>query len=121
MSYLDTCVIISYCVDGDPNHNKAVNIIEKLKKINGIDKFYASTLTLVELYSAVSRNIQSYRLPPGIEEIANYKIKLRSTIAYFLQLLSIYIFSDEAKLSRFLSFVCAMNYLQLSDASLALL
>jgi predicted nucleic acid-binding protein len=99
MAYLDTCVIISYCIDGDPNHNKAVNIIERLKKINGIDKFYASTLTLVELYSVLSRKIQSYRLPPGIEEIANYKIKLQSTIAYFLQLLSIYIFSDEAKLA----------------------
>jgi|YelNatPaOPRAMG01_1025707.scaffolds.fasta_scaffold69895_2 predicted nucleic acid-binding protein len=63
MSYLDTCVIISYCIDGDPNHSKAVNIIEKLRKIDEIDRFYASTFTLVELYSAVSRNIQNYRLP----------------------------------------------------------
>jgi predicted nucleic acid-binding protein len=99
MSYLDTCVIISYCIDGDPNHSKAINIIERLKKINGVDKFYASAFTIVELYSAVSRNIQSYRLPPGIQEITSHKIKLRLTIAYFLQLLSIYIFSDEAKLA----------------------
>jgi predicted nucleic acid-binding protein len=76
-----------------------VNIIERLKKINGIDRFYASTLTLVELYSVVSRNIQSYKLPPGIEEIANHRIKLRLTIAFFLQLLSIHIFPDEAKLT----------------------
>jgi hypothetical protein len=60
-----------------------VNIVERLKKINGIDRFYASTLTLVELYSVVSRNIQSYKLPSGIEEIANHRIKLRLTIAFF--------------------------------------
>jgi len=99
MSYLDTCVIISYCIDGDPNYSKAVNIIEKLRRIDEIDRFYASTFMLVELYSAVSRNIQNYRLPPGIQEIIDHKVKLRLTIAYFLQLLSIHVFSDEAKLA----------------------
>jgi predicted nucleic acid-binding protein len=96
MSYLDTCVIIAYCIDGDPQHDKAVNIVEKLKK-NG-NKLYASTLTLVELYSVVSRNIQKYKLPPGIEELTNHRSKLRATIAYFLQLLSLHILPDEAKL-----------------------
>jgi predicted nucleic acid-binding protein len=96
MSYLDTSVIIAYCIGGDPQHSKAVNIIEKVRQ--KVDKFYASTLTLVELYSVISRNIQKYKLPPGIEEITNYRIKLRVTITYFLKLLSLYIFSDEAKI-----------------------
>ena len=97
MSYLDTCVIIAYCIDGDPQHSKAVNVIEKLRQnVNG---FYASTLTLVELYSVLSRNIQVYKLPPGIEELTNRRSKLRVTVTYFLQLLSINISSDEAKLT----------------------
>jgi len=99
MSYLDTCVIISYCFDGDPNHDKAVNIVERLKRINGMDRFYASTLTLVELYSALSRNVQKHRLPPGLQEVADYKIKLRSAVAYCLRLLSIHVPSDEARLA----------------------
>jgi predicted nucleic acid-binding protein len=46
MTYLDTSVIIAYCVKGDPHHNKAVSIIEKLRQ----DKFYGSPITLAELY-----------------------------------------------------------------------
>jgi predicted nucleic acid-binding protein len=56
------------------------------------------SLTLVELYSALSRNIQKYKLPPGIEEIANDRIKLRRTVAYLLQLLSVNIFLDDSEL-----------------------
>jgi|YelNatPaOPRAMG01_1025707.scaffolds.fasta_scaffold41886_4 predicted nucleic acid-binding protein len=96
MFYLDTCVILAYCIDGDPQHRKAVNLVEKLRQ--KADKFYASTLTLVELYSVLSRNIQKYRLPPGIEESVNHKNKLQATITYFIQLLSLHILSDEAKL-----------------------
>jgi predicted nucleic acid-binding protein len=99
MSYLDTSVIIAYCIDNDPHHGKAVSMIKRLKQADKMDRFYASTLTLVELYSVVSRNIESYKLPPGIEDITNHKIKLHITISYFLRLLSIYIFSDEAKLT----------------------
>jgi predicted nucleic acid-binding protein len=97
MSYLDTSVIIAYCVEGDPHHNKAVNIVEKLSQ----NKFYGSPITLVELYSVISRNIQKYELPPGIEEITNYKIKLLITVKYFLQLIPLHLTSDEAKLGDF--------------------
>jgi predicted nucleic acid-binding protein len=97
MSYLDTSVIIAYCVKGDPHHNKAVNIIEKLREY----KFYGSPITLVELYSVISRNIQRYVLPPGIEEVTNHKSKLLITVKYFLQLIPIHLISDEAKLRDF--------------------
>jgi len=96
MSYLDTSVIIAYCIEGDPHHDKAVKVIEKLKEKN---KLYASALTLVELYSWLSRNIQKYRLPPGIEEVMDYEGKLRLTVTYCLQSLPIQIFSDEVKLT----------------------
>jgi predicted nucleic acid-binding protein len=97
MSYLDTSVIIAYCVEGDPHHNKAVNIVEKLRQ----DKFYGSPITLIELYSVISRNIQRYRLPPDIEEITNHKIKLLITVQYFLHLIPLHLISDEAKLRDF--------------------
>jgi predicted nucleic acid-binding protein len=90
-------VILAYCIDCDPQHNKAVNIIEKLRQ--NTNRFYVSPFTLVELYSVLLRNIQSYKLPPGIEELTNHRSKLRTTITYFLQLLSINIPSDEAKLT----------------------
>jgi len=96
MAYLDTSVIVAYCFEGDPHHSKAVKIVEKLKETN---KFFASTLTQVELYSWLSRNIQKYKLPPGIEEILDYENKLRLTVTYCLQILPISIFSDEAKLT----------------------
>jgi len=64
MAYLDTDVILAYCIGGDPQHSKAVNILEKLRQ--NTNRFYVSPLTLVELYSVLSRNIQSYKLPPGI-------------------------------------------------------
>jgi len=89
-------VIIAYCINGDPQHNKAVNIVEKLRQ--NVNKFYASALTLVELYSVVSRNIQKFKLPPDIEELTNHRSKLQATITYFIQLLSLHILSDEAKL-----------------------
>jgi predicted nucleic acid-binding protein len=98
MFYLDTSLVIAYGIEGDPNHERAVDVIEKIKKKFGISEFYTSTFTLVELYAVLSRNIQKYRLPPGIEELANSRKKLQATIKYLLQLLSICIFSDNSEL-----------------------
>jgi hypothetical protein len=54
MSYLDTSVIIAYRIEGYPHHNKAVNIVEKLRQ----DKFYGfanyvgrTLLSNIEKYS----------------------------------------------------------------------
>jgi predicted nucleic acid-binding protein len=49
----------------------------------------------------ISRNIQRYNLPPGIEEIANHKIKLLITVKYFLQHIPLNLISDKAKLRNF--------------------
>jgi predicted nucleic acid-binding protein len=96
VSCLDTDVILAYCIDGDPRHSKAVNIVEKLRQ--NTNKFYASPLTL-ELYSTLSRNIQSYNLPPAIEELTNHRSKLPGNNYIFPPPLSINIPSDEAKLA----------------------
>lgn len=90
-------MILAYCIDCDPQHNKTVNIIEKLRQ--NTNKFYVSPFTLAELHSVLLRNIQSYKLPSGIEELTNHRSKLRATITYLLQLLSINIPSDGAKLT----------------------
>ncbi len=50
MIYIDTNVIISYMDELDPNHNKAVELIEKFR-----DKKVVSKLTLLELASVYSR------------------------------------------------------------------
>jgi len=95
MAYLDTNVIIAYGFDGDPNHEKAVSIIEGGRSVG---EFYGSTFTLVELFCALYRNIQKYRLPPGIEQIVDERSKVRVTVSYLLYNLNIHMFSDESRL-----------------------
>ncbi|MGC9014862.1 MAG: type II toxin-antitoxin system VapC family toxin [Thermoproteota archaeon] len=83
MFYLDTSLVIAYGIEGDPNHERAVDVIEKIKKKFGISEFYTSTFTLVELYAVLSRNIQKYRLPPDIEELANNRKNCKQQLNTF--------------------------------------
>lgn len=55
---------------------------------------------LVELYCVLSRNIHKYRLPPGIEQIANERVKLGVTVSYLINSLNISIPSDEPQVSE---------------------
>ena len=70
MAYLDTNVIISYCFPQDRNHSNAVRVMRKLQEL-GVERFYGSSLTLVELYSYISRNIDAIELPPELRDLAS--------------------------------------------------
>lgn len=92
MSYLDTCVIISYGFENDRNHDEAVKLIKEIKSDG---RFYSSTLTLTELHCVLSRRMHQYRLPPGIEQIADEGVRLKAVVLYLLQILDITIPPDD--------------------------
>jgi hypothetical protein len=43
--------------------------MRKLQEL-GVERFYGSPLTLVELYSYISRNIDAIELPPELRDLA---------------------------------------------------
>jgi hypothetical protein len=43
----------------------------------GVERFHASPLTLVELYSYISRNIDKLRLPPELRDLVGGDEELR--------------------------------------------
>jgi len=67
MAYVDTNVIISFYFDDERNHEIARKIINRLRGRNA--RLYASPLTIVELFSAISRKLPNLRLPPHVEII----------------------------------------------------
>jgi hypothetical protein len=48
-------------------------LLEKLS----VERFHASPLTLVELYSYISRNIDKLRLPPELRDLVEVDEELR--------------------------------------------
>jgi predicted nucleic acid-binding protein len=106
MSYLDTNVIIRYCVEADKNHQKAEQLIMTLLR-NNVERFYGSPLTLVELYSYISRNIDAFKLPPEFRELleADEELKVRVHVKECL-----------AKLPRSITFISDTN--GLSDVNI---
>jgi hypothetical protein len=43
----------------------------------GVERFYCSSLTLVELYSYISRNIDRFKLPPELRDLVGGDEELR--------------------------------------------
>jgi hypothetical protein len=43
----------------------------------GVERFYCSSLTLVELYSYISRNIDRFKLPPELRDLVGGNEELR--------------------------------------------
>jgi predicted nucleic acid-binding protein len=78
--YLDTNVIIGYCFKEDQSHPNAVRVIRLLLEKLGVERFHASPLTLVELYSYISRNIDMLRLPPELRDLVGGDEELRVRI-----------------------------------------
>jgi predicted nucleic acid-binding protein len=67
MAYVDTNVIISFYFDDERSHEIARKIVDRLR--GGNTRLYASPLTIVELFSAISRKLPNLRLPPHVEII----------------------------------------------------
>jgi predicted nucleic acid-binding protein len=75
--YLDTNVIIGYCFEEDQSHPNAARVMRLLLEKLGVERFYCSPLTLVELYSYISRNIDKLRLPPELRDLVGGDEELR--------------------------------------------
>jgi hypothetical protein len=82
MAYLDTNVIIAYCFPRDNNHRNAKSLITKLQEL-GVKELYHSPLTLVELYSYVSRNADILNIPEELRELIRTKEQRVRVIAEY--------------------------------------
>jgi predicted nucleic acid-binding protein len=82
MAYVDTNVIISFYFDDERGHEIARKIVDRLRGRN--TRLYASPLTIVELFSAVSRKLPNLRLPPHVEIIVKELKPDEKTIVHIL-------------------------------------
>jgi len=82
MAYVDTNVIISFYFDDERNHEIARKIVDRLRGRNA--RLYASPLTIVELFSAISRKLPNLMLPPHVEIIVKELKPDEKTIVHIL-------------------------------------
>jgi predicted nucleic acid-binding protein len=82
MAYVDTNVIISFYFDDERSHEIARKIVDRLRGRN--TRLYASPLTIVELFSAISRKLPNLRLPPHVEIIVKKRKPSEETIVHIL-------------------------------------
>ena len=82
MAYVDTNVIISFYFDDERSHEIARKIVDRLRGRN--TRLYASPLTIVELFSAISRKLPNLRLPPHVEIIVKELKPDEKTIVHIL-------------------------------------
>jgi predicted nucleic acid-binding protein len=82
MAYVDTNVIISFYFDDERSHEIARKIVDRLR--GGNTRLYASPLTIVELFSAISRKLPNLRLPPHVEIIVKELKPGEETIVHIL-------------------------------------
>jgi len=82
MAYVDTNVIISFYFDDERSHEIARKIVDRLRGRN--TRLYASPLTIVELFSAISRKLPNLRLPPHVEIIVKELKPGEETIVHIL-------------------------------------
>lgn len=66
--YLDTNIIIGYCFEEDQSRRNADRVVRLLLEKLCVERFHASPLTLVELYSYIPRNIDKFKLPPELKD-----------------------------------------------------
>jgi predicted nucleic acid-binding protein len=82
MAYVDTNVIISFYFDDERSHEIARKIVDRLRGRN--TRLYASPLTIVELFSAISRRLPNLRLPPHVERVVKKRKLSEETIVHIL-------------------------------------
>ena len=75
--YLDTNIIIGYCFEEDQSRWNADRVVRLLLEKLDVERFHASPLTLVELYSYIPRNIGKLRLPPELRDLVEVDEELR--------------------------------------------
>jgi len=98
MAYVDTNMLISYYFDEEKLHEISVRIFNVLRAMQ--KKIYISSLTLVELYSVIARNLSRYRLPPHYMVLDEEK-KIHALVKDILEHLKPILVDDEPKLELF--------------------
>lgn len=91
-SYVDTSTIISYALNGDKNHPKALKLLDGVKDVEDL---YISTLTILELNSVLSRRISEYKIQPVFEKKVPPEIKVKIAVEYTIQSLNFIIIPDD--------------------------
>lgn len=95
MAYVDTNVVVAYGFKNDPNHQNARKIIDKLRSQNLI----SSPITLVELYSVLSRRHDQYKPPPELKKLKADRL-IYGLARYLCSLMNLKILPDTPKLDR---------------------
>jgi len=68
VAYLDTNLLLSHYFAEDPNHPYAAQLMENLRTRG--EEMRISPLTLVELYTHISRRIGALKLPPHYAKLS---------------------------------------------------
>jgi predicted nucleic acid-binding protein len=98
MAYVDTNMLISYYFDEEKFHEISVRIFNVLRAMR--KKIYISSLTLVELYSVIARNLSRYKLPPHYM-VLDEERKIHALVKDILEQLKPILVDDEPKLELF--------------------
>jgi predicted nucleic acid-binding protein len=98
MAYVDTSIVIAYYFREDPNHGKAAKVIDILKKENR--EMIISPLTIIELYSVLSRKSEEYALPPRIRAVDNEKLRIRILVNHVIKDMKLRIVDDEPRVEQ---------------------
>ncbi len=90
-TYIDTCTIISFILQ-DGNFNKSSHIFNNDLKNEDL---YISAFSILEIYATLSRNINKFKLIPGLEKsnISNSD-KIKIALRYTLRILNLIIIDD---------------------------
>lgn len=80
--YVDTGVALAYVIINDPNHDRAESIVASLQG----SRFVLSELSVVEMFSVLSRNIEFIEIP-GVEIRDNMFEAIAAIILYIIEML----------------------------------
>jgi predicted nucleic acid-binding protein len=99
MAYVDTNILIAHYFEESKEHQGAEKIVEKLRR-EGRQAF-ASSLTVVELASVISRNILKYEamIPPHIR-MYDERRKIRVLVKHMLKSLGSKVADDKPSVER---------------------
>jgi len=98
MAYVDTNVIISYYYIEDDNHDLAVKVVRRLKNEN--IKIYVSSLTILEVFSVISRKLPESKIPPHLR-YADERTRILMMVQQALSLINPIIINDEPRTELF--------------------
>jgi predicted nucleic acid-binding protein len=98
MAYIDTSVLVAYHFKEEERHQDAKSIVEELRKKG--KQLFVSPLTVVELFSTISRNLPKYRLPSRLRRLSE-RTRIYILVEQILKDLSPVVVKDEPQIKKF--------------------